>query len=172
MKNTFYLYILLFGLLSISCRNKKSQSLSVEAEQFDNSKSKDTVQLFIEKFLEGQDSLKIKLKYSSTLDTLKLSEVDQRYTFLYITYKDIPIEKLEKSVKEDVWTDVNKEDIQVFELDTVNSVVLYYEASLNKDNKIKGVIDDIVFLKEYNVKGETRMIHHVTSFEKKINTDF
>lgn len=175
MKKPPYLYILLFIILSFSCGNDnkdKSRSLSDSAEQVEKSSLKETVQLTFERASENQDSIKVKLKYSSTLDSLKLSDGDERYTFLYLTFKDISVELLEKSVKEDVWTEINKEDVKVLELDGEDSAVFYYNASLEKNNRIIGVIDDIVFLKEYNERGETRMIHRVTKFEEDMFHDF
>lgn len=172
MKITHKLIILLSCLLSLSCgdnRQDNAQSLSVSLEEMNGRQQKDSVQLVFNKMTKNSDSLEIKLKYFTVLDTIKLSREDQRFKFLYITYKDVTLDKLEESVKNDDWTGINKEDIKVFELDKANSTIFYFDITLEKNNKIKGVVDDIVFLKNYNEKGETRIIHHVTKFEEKIN---
>ncbi|SDS26790.1 hypothetical protein SAMN04487764_1826 [Gillisia sp. Hel1_33_143] len=169
MKPYCYIYPLLFIFFIFSCKEQEKGNGRSDLKKEEAKITNDKILLVYNRSSIPEDSLKIELIYNSSLDTLKLSEKDKRYTFLYYTFENINLEDLEKSIKEDDWSQINKNHIQSYVLDTAMTAEIYYKPKTKYVNVIKGVIDDIIFLQEYNEKGETRMIHHITKFEENID---
>ncbi|MGM1057455.1 MAG: hypothetical protein ACQEWG_16335 [Bacteroidota bacterium] len=115
------------------------------------------------------DSVKLTITYSSDLDTVNLQPIDDRFTLLYLTQKDVTLSELDQMVKDDNTARFQENEIYAFDLRGTDSISFYYNLTPNKTNQsLKIIVDDIVFLKNYNEKGETRIIHYLTHYKEEI----
>ena len=110
------------------------------------------------------DSVRVTLNYISDLDTIKRTPSDDRFTLLYLTEKDISLSVLEKMIEEDNTDWLLANEVRGYDLRGQDSIQFYFSNKQGLNPKLKGIIDDIVFLKNYDEKGETRIIRNFTHF--------
>jgi len=151
--------IIVFIFLLISCVDKKENEkrekvLDNSNQVHDNNLISLSDTVFVNKIYKKE------LRYSSELDTIKLSEKDNRFIILYITTQDgtyNEVELIEKT-KHKAFT-INK-----------NNNIIPFEFSFEKRGThfLKGIIEDMVVLDNYYDDGKARIITYLTTIEKKV----
>ena len=126
--------------------------------------SEGTVKIKYEYPATSTDSVRVTLHYISDLDTIKRTSLDDRFTLLYLTEKNISLSVLEKMVEEDNTDWLLENEVRGYDLRGQDSIQFYLNTKQGISPKLKGIIDDIVFLKNYNEKGETRIMRNFTHF--------
>ena len=116
----------------------------------------------------SDDSVKVYIKYQSDLDTINPTSANQRYTLLYLTQNDVSLLELEKMIEEENTTKMKKADVIGFDLRSNDSVSFYYKIKSDNNFLLKIIVDDVVFLKDYNDQEQTRMIRYLTHFQEEI----
>ncbi len=154
---------ILFLLLVISCNNKKvkenlSQKVSKNFSEKENEESLITYFDFKDTLYLDENASGV-IKYNLNLDSLSESDIEKRYTFLYIsTDKEALNLEAIKNLKHDIF------------IDTVGNGTFYFEAEFTKvgNNLLNGVIEDLVFLKELTREGKVKIISNKTSISKNV----
>jgi len=154
----FKQFVIIFTFLLISCVNKKGDE-KVEKEIYNSNRiSNNLISLpdtvFINKIY------KKKLVYSSKLDTIKLSEKDNRFIILYLTTQDgiyNEVESIEK-VKHNEFTTNENSNLIPFEFTFTKYGIHHFS----------GIIEDMVVLDNYYHDGKSRVITYLTTIEKEV----
>ena len=115
------------------------------------------------------DSVKLAITYSSDLDTINVESTDDRFTLVYLTQNNVTLSELDQMIKEENTSQFKEKEVHAFDFRETDSIRFYYNLTPNKKNHpLKIIVDDIVFLKNYNEKGETRIIHYLTHYKEEI----
>jgi len=105
------------------------------------------------------DSINGSVSFKLNLDTIKLSEKDKRFTILYLLIDDVEASDIIdiKSKKHTMFIEKDKGKID-------------FNCVFKKlgDNYFTGIIEDEVFLSNYNNTGKTRIISNYTKIVKKV----
>jgi len=159
--------LLLFTSLSLfSCKTDKNTEKVLEEVQVSQ---KGIIDTNYENPSLTDDSVKVTIKYTSSLDTIKMKSVDQRYTLLYLTQNGVSLADLEKMIKEENFDQMKEQEVTGFDLRRSDSVHFYFKLKPDSHQQpLKIIVDDIVFLEDNNEKGQTRMIHHLTHYKEVI----
>ncbi len=152
--NRLYYILLLVILTSCNIKSKKDiyNVVYKDTSQF-RDKSLITFFKFQDTVILNQVVLG-EIKYNYELDGLKLSDIDKRYTFLYITTQ-----------KEALDLEAIKNTSHTIFIDTIGNGTFYFNAKFTNfgNNLLNGVIEDIIYLKGITKEGKVKII------KKKIN---
>ncbi|MCF6347010.1 MAG: hypothetical protein L3J20_01760 [Flavobacteriaceae bacterium] len=154
-------YFLVFLIILISCNTKPKEDISGEVLK-DTSQFKSESQIT---FFEFQDTVTInqdilgEIKYNLGLDDLKLSDIDKRYTFFYVTTQ-----------KEALDLESIKNTSHNIFIDTVGNGTFYFNAKFTNygNNLLNGVIEDIIYLKGITNEGKVKIIKKKTNISKDV----
>lgn len=150
------LIILLTLLIFISCSNGQNKFNS------NNFKKSNDILLF--EFPDTVYEKQVvygKVKYNLQLDSLELSEIDERFVLLYIT-----THKGELNLKS-----VEKIEHSVF-IDTIGNGTINFNVNFanSGNNLLNGIIEDKIFLKTPTKEGKIRIITKETNISKEVYT--
>lgn len=137
----------LISLFLLSCKNESA--LSVNSENLDN----DSLQVEFPNTLPVNQTFKGEIQYFSPLDSIKLSENANRFTFLYISTDTVGYEKLESIESSENYRAFFKENRD-------NFIPFEYSFTTLGDNFFSGIIVDEVILENYYGNGKGRIITH------------
>lgn len=102
-----------------------------------------------------------KVKYNLQLDSLELSEIDERFVLFYIT-----THKGELNLKS-----VEKIEHSIF-IDTIGNGTINFNVNFanSGNNLLNGIIEDKIFLKTPTKEGKIRIITKETNISKEVYT--
>jgi hypothetical protein len=130
--------------------------------------SKDTLQFRNKSpitFFKFQDTIILnhdvsgEIKYNYEFDGLKLSDIDKRYTFLYITTQ-----------KEALDLETIKNTSHNIFIDTIGNGIFYFNAKFTNlgNNLLNGAIEDIIYLKGITKEGKVEIIKKKINLSKEV----
>lgn len=162
MKTEILKYIVVFLALCFSCKGEKKQNTIVQEKE--NPKN---IRLFYEDI--AGDSIEIRIEYTSLLDSIKPSEKNERFTFLFLTREDITTAEMEEIIEKDDKKRMKEENLKGYNLGDKRSMVLHYKLNPQEKNYLIVLVKDIAFLDDYNENRDTRMIQNVTTIKEEIH---
>ncbi len=151
----------MFLIILTSCNTKPKKDVSDEVLK-DASQFKSESQIT---FFEFQDTVIInqdisgEIKYNLEFDGFKLSDIDKRYTFFYVTTQKeaLGLESI-KSTNHNIF------------IDTVGNGTFYFNAKFTNsgNNLLNGVIEDIIYLRGLTKEGKVKIINKKTNISKDV----
>lgn len=154
MKNKTFKFIFIFSILILtSCKEAKKESIEIM-------ESNEDILLF-----EFPDTVKLnqnnfgKIQYNLDIDSIDISEIDERYILFYLTNKK---EEINLKSIEDI-------EHKIF-IDTIGDGTFRFDIDFTKNGKnlLNGLIEDKIFLKTPTNDGKIRIITKETKISKDV----
>lgn len=166
MKIYLLKYTLAILVLFFSCKNEK-QKMSEHAELIkeEDYEVQKRIQLFFKSI--SKDSVEVRVEYTSALDTVDLSNKNERFCFLFWTRENISNDEMEDIIENDDKVGMKKYKIIGYNFGGKKSVVFKYRFFHEEKNYITVTVDDVVFIRDLDVDS-TRIIQKMSTLKEMI----
>lgn len=165
MKIYIVKYTLALIMLTYSCKNDKQKTNHSGLIKTQRQEGQKRIQLLYNKISE--DSVEVRVEYTSTLDTVDLSNKNERFCFLFWTRENISNDEMEDIIENDDKVGMKKYKIIGYNFGGKKSVVFKYRFFHEEKNYITVTVNDVVFIRDLDVDS-TRIIQKMSTLKEMI----